>query len=190
MVAILQTAFWNAFSWKKMFTFWYKFHRNLALIVPLTIRQYWFRQWLGAEHAASHYLNQWWPISLVHVCKVRSPRSKRQWVNISSGNGLVPVGHQAITWTNIDQVSRPQRVKLQGWVDNLSWKPCYGIRTSAWTLLKFLSLTTRVRYGPLYVRSIPQVSFLIEIYSRLRGSKALLEVISICYLESGGVKHD
>ena len=27
---------------------------------PLTMIQHWFRKWLGADQATSHYLNQWW----------------------------------------------------------------------------------------------------------------------------------
>ena len=30
--------------------------------VQLTIFQHWFRWWLGADQATSHYLNQWWLI--------------------------------------------------------------------------------------------------------------------------------
>ena len=37
-----------------------KFHRSLFLRVQLTIFQHWFRKWLGAVQAASHYLNRWW----------------------------------------------------------------------------------------------------------------------------------
>ena len=29
---------------------------------PSMIFQYWFRQWLGADQATSHYLNQWWSV--------------------------------------------------------------------------------------------------------------------------------
>ena len=60
MNAISQTTFSNAFSSMKMFEFWLKFHCSLFLRVKLTIFQHWFRKWLGAEQATSHYLNQWW----------------------------------------------------------------------------------------------------------------------------------
>ena len=43
-----------------MFEFWLKFHWSLFLGVQLTISQHWFRWWLGADQATSHYLNQWW----------------------------------------------------------------------------------------------------------------------------------
>ena len=33
---------------------------SLFLSVQLTICQYWFRLWLGADQATSHYLDQWW----------------------------------------------------------------------------------------------------------------------------------
>ena len=60
MAAIFQTTFSNAFSWMKMFKFRLRFHWRLFPRVQLTIFQHWFRKWLGAGQATSHYLNQWW----------------------------------------------------------------------------------------------------------------------------------
>ena len=60
MDAISQTTFSSAFCWTKMFEFRIKFHWSLFLRVQLTIFQHWFRWWLGADQATSHYLNQWW----------------------------------------------------------------------------------------------------------------------------------
>ena len=60
MDAIAQRTFSNAFSWMNMFEFLLKFHWSLFPRVELTIFQYWFRLWLGADQATSHYLNQWW----------------------------------------------------------------------------------------------------------------------------------
>ena len=60
MDAISQTTFWSAFSWMKMFEFRLKFHWILFLRVQLTIFQHWFRQWLGAVQAISHFLIQLW----------------------------------------------------------------------------------------------------------------------------------
>ena len=68
MDAISQTIFSDAFSWMKKFDFWLKFHWSLFLRVQLTITQHWFRWWLGAEKATSHYLKQGWPDSLTHIC--------------------------------------------------------------------------------------------------------------------------
>ena len=65
MDAISQTTFSSAFSWMKMFEFQLKFHWSLFLRFQLTIFQHWFRKWLGADQATSHYLNQWW---LVYWC--------------------------------------------------------------------------------------------------------------------------
>ena len=42
-------------------------HWNLFPSAQLTISQHWFRQWLGAEQATSHYLNQWWPSLLTYI---------------------------------------------------------------------------------------------------------------------------
>ena len=62
MPTISQTTFVKAFSWMKNFEFWLKFLWSLFLRVQLTITQHWFRKWLGAELATSHYLNQCCPI--------------------------------------------------------------------------------------------------------------------------------
>ena len=59
MVTILQTPFSDWFSSMKFFVFWFKVHWKLFPVVQLTIRQYGFRQWLNAEQAASHFMNQW-----------------------------------------------------------------------------------------------------------------------------------
>ena len=60
MAAISQTMLSNAFSWMKMSEFRLKFHWSLFIRIQLTIFQHWFRWWLGADQATSHYLNQWW----------------------------------------------------------------------------------------------------------------------------------
>ena len=60
MAVVSQTTLSNAFSWMKMFEFRWRFHWSLFLRVQLTIFQHWFRYWLGAGQATSHYLNQWW----------------------------------------------------------------------------------------------------------------------------------
>ena len=86
--AILPTTFSNAISWMKMFEFRLKFHWSLFLKVQLTIFQHWFRRWLGAEQATSHYLNQWWPSSTTHICVTR-----HQWVNSHAGSPSEIFGH-------------------------------------------------------------------------------------------------
>ena len=60
MAAIAQTTLSNAFSWMKMLEFRSKSHWKLFMRVPITIFQHWFRWWLGADQASSHYLYQWW----------------------------------------------------------------------------------------------------------------------------------
>ena len=96
MAAIFQTTSSNAFSWMKMYEFRLKFHWSLFLRVQLTIFQYWFRWWLGAEQATSHYLNQWWPSSTTHVCVTR-PR----WVNSSP-----------LDWTGDKPLSEPMMTQF------------------------------------------------------------------------------
>ena len=53
---IFQCIFFNGNIYKLCLIF----HWNLFPGVQLTIFQHWFRQWLGAVQATSHYLNQWW----------------------------------------------------------------------------------------------------------------------------------
>ena len=60
MAAISQTILSDSFSWMKMLKLRLKFHWSLFLRVQLTLFQHWFRLWLGAGQATSHYLNQWW----------------------------------------------------------------------------------------------------------------------------------
>ena len=60
IAAFSQTTHSNAFSWMKILEFRLKFHWSLFLRVLLTIFQHWFRWWLGADKATSHYQNQWW----------------------------------------------------------------------------------------------------------------------------------
>ena len=52
--------FWNGFSWIKFYYFCLRFHGSLFLKFELMIFQHWFRQWLVAWSAPSHYLNQCW----------------------------------------------------------------------------------------------------------------------------------
>ena len=58
--AISQTTYSNTFSRMKMNEFHIGFPWSLFLRFELTIFQHWFRYWLGADLATSHYLNQWW----------------------------------------------------------------------------------------------------------------------------------
>ena len=62
---------------------------NMFLMVQLTISQYWFKWWLGAKQATSHYLNQWWPSLLTHACVSRWVR----WVRICTG-----ICHVQVNW--------------------------------------------------------------------------------------------
>ena len=52
-----------------------KFHWNLFLGIQLIIFKHWFRWWLDADQATSHYLKQCWYGLLKHVCVTRL-----QWV--------------------------------------------------------------------------------------------------------------
>ena len=55
MDAVSQTMFSNAFSWIEMYESRLKFHWSLFLRFQLTVFPHWFRYWLGAVPATSHY---------------------------------------------------------------------------------------------------------------------------------------
>ena len=59
MDAISQTTFAKAFSSMKIYEFRLKLDLSLFLMVRLTIFHHWFRWWLCAGQATSHYLNKW-----------------------------------------------------------------------------------------------------------------------------------
>ena len=63
MAAIFQTTFSNPFSWMKLYEFRLRFHWSLFLRVQLTIFHHWFRYWLDAVQATSHYMNQCWLVN-------------------------------------------------------------------------------------------------------------------------------
>ena len=88
MTAIFQTTFSNAYSRMKLYQSRLKFHWSLFSRVQSTIFQHWFRWWLGAGQATSHYLNQCWYDLLTHIC-VPGP----QWVNKEGprAHGMIPV---------------------------------------------------------------------------------------------------
>ena len=62
----------------KIISFQFKFYWNMFPVIQLSICTHWFRKWLGAEWATSHYLDQRWPSLLMHTCVTRP-----QWVNES-----------------------------------------------------------------------------------------------------------
>ena len=76
MAAILQAPFSNSLSWMKKHKLRSLCHLWLFLWVQLNIFRYCFREWLGVNQTTSHYLSQWWPRLVTHVCATWS-----QWVN-------------------------------------------------------------------------------------------------------------
>ena len=98
MAAFSQTTLSNAFSCLKIFEFRLKIYWSLFLRVELTIFQHWFRKWLRAVQATSHYLNQWWLVcrriyaSLgLNELNGRS-RTKPNLVIIMSADAITPTG--------------------------------------------------------------------------------------------------
>ena len=98
---ISQTTFSNAFYWIKIYEFRLRFHWSLLLRFKLTIFQHWFKYWLGADQATSHYLNQWWLVhwhiyaslglsELIQPCKF-------QWIN-TSGFQVFQMLSQSYQW--------------------------------------------------------------------------------------------
>ena len=59
--------------------FLFEFYLNIFPGAQLSICHHWFRWWLGADQATNHYLNQWWPSLLTHICVTRP-----QWRELSA----------------------------------------------------------------------------------------------------------
>ena len=53
---LLQTTFWEVFSWMKTIVSWFIIHRSFFLWVQLKMTQYWFRWWLDVKQMAKHYV--------------------------------------------------------------------------------------------------------------------------------------
>ena len=62
IVAISMTTFSNAYSGMRMHGFRLGYRWRLFVRFKSTIFQHWFREWLGADQARSHYLKQRWLI--------------------------------------------------------------------------------------------------------------------------------
>ena len=68
MAATINMTFSNAFSWMKMYEFWFKFPWHLFLRV---YQKYSSILSDNEDQATSHYLNQWWPRLPTHICVTR-----------------------------------------------------------------------------------------------------------------------
>ena len=78
--------------------------------VWLTIRQHWFREWIGDKLVQSHYLNQWWPSSLAPDNKVHGANMGPTWVLSAPGGPHVG----------------PMNLAIRG-VTRLEWAVAYRI---------------------------------------------------------------
>ena len=74
----------------KSFVFWLKYYRSLFLRVQLTITH----DGLALNRRKSHYLNQCWPDSMMHICSTWGRGVK--WVTTASDNGFSPVYDNAV----------------------------------------------------------------------------------------------
>ena len=101
------------FSWMRMLEFCLKFHGSLFLRVQLTISQHWFRWWLGAWSAPSHYLNQleqlerlrpeipptttWLPILVIHIrSQVKTRQSQSYKLKKNAKNSKFAILQQTL----------------------------------------------------------------------------------------------
>ena len=77
---------------------WLIFLWILFLRAQFIISGHWFGWWLGTKQATSHYLNQWWPSLLTHIC-VSGPqcvRSIKQTVSLQMP--LLSVTYMRVVW--------------------------------------------------------------------------------------------
>ena len=59
MIVNLQTSYSSLFSSMETYIFWFKFHWDLFLNVPLSLIWHRFWKWLGTVYATRHYLSDW-----------------------------------------------------------------------------------------------------------------------------------
>ena len=89
MAAISQTIFSDAFLWIKRFGFWLKFQWSMSVRVQLTIG---LDNGLVPHKATCHYLNQCWPISLMHICGTRGNELNHHVsMHVSSASSAVKI---------------------------------------------------------------------------------------------------
>ena len=124
MAAIYLTTFSKAFSWMKMYKFWFEW--SLFPRVQLRNILHWFRWWLGADQATHHYLTQCWYVVMMHIYTTQP-----QWVRVL---------HFVQPWWSARQSTQwktNQIAKLIG----PTWGPSGAVRTQVgpmfapWTLL-------------------------------------------------------
>ena len=109
MAAIFQTTFPRTFTWMKMYEFRLRFHWSLFLRVHITIFPYWLRYWFDVEQAKSHYVNQWRPSLLTHICDTRLSE-------LSSIRYLVEAEWHIFVWVKLGyHWSAPSRYLHQYW---------------------------------------------------------------------------
>ena len=117
MDAISQMTFSNAFSWMKMLEFRLKFRWSLFLRVQFNIFQHWFRYWLGADQATSHYLNQW---CITDAYMRHSPSVKYRLYDFVVCNVSVISLHEEEKWIILVLLQYPRE--------------CFSNFTTAWCL--------------------------------------------------------
>ena len=67
------------------------------------------------------------------------------WVNIGSGNGLLPVLYQAITWNNTDLSIGTSRNKLQ-WILNQNTKLFIQENAYEYVIYEMLAILSKGRW--------------------------------------------
>ena len=88
-----------------------------------TINQHWFRKWLGAKNATSHYINQRWHGYMLHSASMRSLIP--QYYYKSGGQRRKTLGHfsttNTYTITSLPQLPHLPRVGCL--LTNTAWMP-------------------------------------------------------------------
>ena len=113
---------------------WIFFNENYCIMIQIslksfffrvsltTIRHHWVRRWLGVKLATSHYLNQWWPSLLTHICVTQPKWIKQQHLNLMTHRYIAE--NSIRCWINIysAQSHNPNQQ-----YENLSQNPyCYS----------------------------------------------------------------
>ena len=127
----------------EIYEFRLKFHWSLFPIAQLTIFQHWFRKWLGADQATSHYLNQWWLVYWRILSVTRTQYDKGGCARQKQASSATKFSIKPAYEMWIEVVSRPLQAKIESnhgnsWprelagdnVLEIDWNICVNIGSS------------------------------------------------------------
>ena len=106
----------------------------LLMFVQFSMNQHWLRQWLGAEQAQSHYLDQWWPrsrmpygiVSRMPLDIMRPRWAHHQQQNVTKGPLSINIHIHKFTWWDYSNNS------IWKFTTSTNTTPAFFIHNTTW----------------------------------------------------------